>query len=63
MEKLFADEKIEVVFHLAANSDIEAGSKDHEIDLKLNFLSTYTLLEVMQRHRVKKIFFASTGCP
>ncbi len=53
--------RIEMVFHLAANSDIQAGSKNHEIDLSLNFRTTYTLLEAMLEANVKNLFFASTS--
>jgi UDP-glucose 4-epimerase len=52
---------IEMVFHLAANSDIQAGSVNHEIDLNLNFKTTYTLLETMLEANVKNLFFASTS--
>ncbi len=61
MDGLFSEAEFDTVFHLAANSDIRQGGKNHKIDLQLNFLSTFEILEAMLRHKVKKIFFASTS--
>jgi UDP-glucose 4-epimerase len=58
---LFADAHFHAVFHLAANSDIAAGSADPELDLRLNHLTTTTVLETMREHRVRRLFFASTS--
>lgn len=57
LEKSGAD----TVFHMAANSDIQQGSINHDIDLKLTFMTTYEVLQAMRRHRVTRIFFASTS--
>ncbi len=61
LSRLFGKNRFDMVFHLAANSDIQAGSSNHLIDLDHNFMTTYTLLEVMLEHDVKNIFFASTS--
>jgi len=61
LEQVFAAHKFEAVFHLAANSDIQAGAQDHELDLRLNFLTTCAVLEAMLAHGVRRIFFASTS--
>jgi UDP-glucose 4-epimerase len=58
---LFGEARFEAVFHLAANSDIAAGSGDFRLDLELNQLTTVTVLEAMQTHGVKRLFFASTS--
>ena len=58
---LFADAGFDAVFHLAANSDIGAGSADPELDLRLNQLTTTTVLETMPAHGVRRLFFASTS--
>src|SRR5438876_4149165 len=34
----------ETVWHLAANSDIQAGGLDPDVDLKATFLTTYNVL-------------------
>jgi UDP-glucose 4-epimerase len=61
LDGLFARGRFDAVFHLAANSDIQEGSRDHAVDLELNFLTTVRVLEAMLKHGVKKIFFASTS--
>src|SRR5262249_51827389 len=59
--RLFAEAHFDSVFHLAANSDIAAGTADPELDLRLNHLTTTTLLETMRVHGVRRLFFASTS--
>ncbi len=61
LDALFREARFDTVFHLAANSDIQRGSQDHKVDLNLNFLSTYELLETMLRNGTKQIFFASSS--
>jgi UDP-glucose 4-epimerase len=58
---LFDDARFEAVFHLAANSDIAAGAANFRLDLELNQLTTVAVLEEMQAHNVKRLFFASTS--
>jgi UDP-glucose 4-epimerase len=58
---LFADVHFEAVFHLAANSDIVAGTTNFQLDLELNQLTTVAILEVMKMHGTKRLFFASTS--
>jgi len=53
---------IEVVFHLAANSEVRIGASDTFIDLQQNVLATHNLLEAARKsRRVKKIVFTSTS--
>jgi UDP-glucose 4-epimerase len=61
LDALFAEVRFDAVFHLAANSDIQRGSEDHEVDLRLTFLTTFETLEAMRRHGVSRIFFASSS--
>jgi UDP-glucose 4-epimerase len=61
LARLFKDASFDIVYHLAANSDIERGSRDHDIDLKLNFLTTVSVLEAMRANSVKRMFFSSTS--
>lgn len=58
---LFQRARFEAVFHMAANSDIAAGAANLHRDLKLNQLTTLAVLEAMQAHGVKQLFFASTS--
>ena len=61
IKKVFEKEKIEFVFHLAANSDIKASAENPEIELRNTLLTTFNLLECMRLYGVKKMFFASTS--
>lgn len=61
VDKLFDHNSIDVVYHLAANSDIQKGGKEPSIDFNNTLLTTRTLLEGMRKADVKKIFFASTS--
>lgn len=58
---LFEAARFEAVFHLAANSDIAAGGQDLRLDLELNQVTTVAVLEAMQAHGVKRLFFASSS--
>ncbi len=58
---LLAEVKFDAVFHLAANSDIAAGTADTELDFRLNELTTTAVLDAMRRHGVRRLFFASTS--
>ena len=61
LDRVFSLENIDVVYHLAANSDIQKGGKEPNIDFNDTLLTTRTLLESMRKHNVKKLFFASTS--
>jgi UDP-glucose 4-epimerase len=61
LAKLFEDVRFEAVFHMAANSDIAAGSADTRLDLELNQLTTIAVLEAMKARAVGRVFFASTS--
>jgi len=51
----------DVVFHLAANPDIRAGSENTDLDLQQGTVVTYNLLEAMRINKIKKLVFASSG--
>jgi UDP-glucose 4-epimerase len=52
---------IELVFHLAANSDISQGRAISDLDLRLGFITTYNVLEAMRRNNIPDIIFASSS--
>ena len=60
LDDLFAREKFDFIYHLAANSDIQAGVKSTKRDLELTFLLTYNILECMRKYNVCKILFTSS---
>lgn len=51
----------DLVYHLASNSDISAGSQRPELDLAQNVVATNNLLEGMRTAKVKKLVFASSS--
>ena len=61
VDKLFGDNKIDTVYHMAANSDISKSANDTSIDFNDTLLTTRVLLESMRKNNVKNIFFASTS--
>lgn len=61
LSDIFKKEKIEYVFHLAANSDIQASAKNPSIEYKNTYTTTFNLLENMRIYNIKNLFFASTS--
>lgn len=61
LEHLFSEHKFDMVFHLAANSDIASSHANPNVDLDATFMTTYQVLKAMMKHGVKKIMFASTS--
>ncbi len=61
LRDIVRDRWVEVVWHLAANSDIVAGMTDPAIDLQDTFLTTFNLLAVMREFGIRRIAFASTS--
>jgi UDP-glucose 4-epimerase len=51
----------DIVFHLAANTDIPSGFTKHRIDLDNDVVATWAVLEAMVKNGVKDILFSSTG--
>lgn len=61
LDKIFKKENIEYVYHLAANSDIQASAENPSIEYKNTYTTTFNLLECMRNHKVNRMFFASTS--
>ena len=61
MNMIFMDGEIKMVYHLAANPDIQKGGKDPMVDYQLTFNTTFNVLQMMKKYEVKKFFFASTS--
>jgi len=60
-QRVISNYHIDFVYHLAANSDIQKGGREPDIDFLETFLSTRMLLEGMRLNGVKNLFFASTS--
>lgn len=61
MHKVFEDGQFDMVYHLAANSDIQKGGKDPLVDYQLTFNTTFQILQLLKEFEIKKFFFASTS--
>ena len=61
VQRIFENEKPDYVFHLAANSDIQASANEPMIEYRNTYSTTVVLLECMRRTGVKRFFFASTS--
>ena len=51
----------DVVFHLAANSDIEKGRQESDRDLRLGTLATFNTLDAMRDRGVRQLVFSSSS--
>jgi UDP-glucose 4-epimerase len=60
-DAVVAKEKPDIVFHMAANSDIQKGGADPNVDFGLTLTTTFNVLKSMRTHGVKKLVFASTS--
>ena len=58
---VFAAEKPDVVFHLAAHIDARVSVQDPIRDAEVNIHGALKVLEQCLKHRVKKIVFSSSG--
>lgn len=58
---VFENEKPDYVFHLAANSDIQASASNPMVEYKNTYTTTFNILTCMREYGVKKLFFASTS--
>tara|TARA_B100000242_G_scaffold264319_1_gene211770 strand:- start:8173 stop:9141 length:969 start_codon:yes stop_codon:yes gene_type:complete len=58
---LTESESIEEIWHLAANSDIPSGIINPNIDLRDTFMTTFNLLEMARKYKIKSFYFASSS--
>ncbi len=49
------------VWHLAANSDIPAGVRDPDVDLRDTFMTTFNTLKIMDEFAIRHLYFASSS--
>ena len=61
LDLLFQKKNFDMVYHLAANSDIKEGIKSTSRDLDHTFHTTYNVLECMRKNKVDKILFTSSS--
>ena len=61
MHTIFEQGDFDMVYHLAANSDIQKGGQDPSVDYQMTFNTTFRILQLLKEFRVGKFFFASTS--
>ncbi|MBK8094092.1 MAG: NAD-dependent epimerase/dehydratase family protein [Verrucomicrobiaceae bacterium] len=61
VSRLHREQPISLVWHMAANSDIQAGVRDARVDLQDTFMTTFHVLDWMRRENVREIAFASSS--
>ena len=61
LKNIITKYEIDYIFHLAANSDIQASASKPEIEFESTSKTTWSILSVMKNTGVKDLFFASTS--
>ena len=61
LKEVIKEYQINYIFHLAANSDIQASAEDPQIEFESTFKTTWSILTAMKETGVKNLFFASTS--
>lgn len=61
LENIFSKELPDVIFHLAANSDIQISAQNPEIEYNNTYTTTFKVLDCMRKCKIKDFFFASTS--
>ena len=61
LDKLFRDEKFDVLCHHAAQVDLRKSIKEPKLDAEINILGSLNLLFCCLRHQVKKVIFPSSA--
>ena len=58
---VMAKEKVDYVFHLAAQVDVQVSVDNPQLDTSVNVLGTFNVLEGCKRGHVKKVIFSSSA--
>lgn len=61
LDEVFDKTKPEIVYHLAANSDIQASAVNPDVEYRNTYTTTYNVLFCMRKYNIKRLFFASTS--
>lgn len=61
LKKVFEEERPDYVYHLAANSDIQASATNPDVEYRNTYSTTFHILTTMREYGVKNMFFASTS--
>jgi UDP-glucose 4-epimerase len=61
LERVFRNERPNVVMHLAAQMDVRKSVDDPMFDAQVNVLGTLNVLQQAVKHGVRKVIFSSSG--
>lgn len=61
LRAVFDKHPFDMVFHLAANADVNKGEESAIIDIENTLQTTLSVLEMMRIYEIKKFFFASSS--
>ena len=61
LERVFRNERPNVVMHLAAQMDVRKSVEDPMFDAQVNVLGTLNVLQQAVRHGARKVIFSSSG--
>lgn len=61
IDEIFQNEKIDYVFHLAAQINLRESIKNPVEDANINILGALNILNNCVKHKIKKFIFSSTG--
>lgn len=61
LEKIFSDNKIDIINHHAAQIDLRKSQAEPIFDARINIEGSLNLLRLAVKYKVKKIVFASSG--
>ncbi len=61
MKKIYEETQPEIIFHLAAQSQVKKSVDNPILDVHTNILGTLNLILLSLKHKVKKFIFSSSG--
>jgi len=61
LDKIFIKENPEIVFHAAAQVDVQKATKDPYFDAQVNILGSLNVLELSKKYNVRKIIYSNSG--
>lgn len=61
LDSVFKEIRPDNVFHLAANSDIQASAQQPDIEYRNTYTTTFNILACMHKYQIHSLFFASTS--
>lgn len=61
LDKIFASEKFDYVFHIAANGNVPYSNEFPLVDFNSNALGTFNVFNLALKYSIEKLIFASTA--